>query len=242
MSTYTYITDTELIAGYPRANDYTSAQRSDALDKSYGLVNAYLNNTLIVPPITPWDGVNTYVESPQILKHCQLRLAQYWLEFLNVGWSRELEDFYQATIEILRGISQNELSLPGQISDRIVGWNIADIYCSGLAGGFYLDPYNTPPSYDTTLELRIDSTGTKYINSGVVFDTYQLDRSEVYLNNTTATYLYQTITDSLGNTVSFRWNGQWTFGDYVKIIGVPMSRINTAPEPGQVLRQRNLVY
>ena len=237
-----YISQTELETFYSRTTSYSSDQISGAISRSYGLVNSYLNASLKLPYVMPWDGFSSYVESPQILKYVQLRLAQHDLEEQNVGWTEEGQKFFDSTIAIIQGITQNELSLPGQYTDRLVGWNIANISCSGLAGGFYLDPNSPPPAYETTLTFTIDSAGTNYIASGVTFDTYQTDRAEPYINGTTATSLYQTVTDSLGNIVSFRWTGQWTFADSVTIVGIPVSAINKFPESKDLLKQRPLAY
>jgi len=153
----TYVTDAQMSLFYSEWEDHSVDVQAEALTSSYGMVNAFLNPVVQIPYTPPWNGTDQTIEGvPAILKTCQARFAQWIAQSANVGYTDELQELYDSTVEILRGIQAGELGIPGtSISEEQTGWAVTAQSCaSGTVHILNPDAYyhSTP----WTVELVMD--------------------------------------------------------------------------------------
>jgi len=217
----TYITLTEVASLYPVVSDFTETQQNEALEKSYGLVNAYINSAIVIPAISDSGDI------PEILKIAQLGFLRWILETSNAGYTEELQKLYDNTAKLVSGITQNEVTLPGvQVFSNQTGWHIENFAC-GISGSF-VEVSGTPPTYKRRYTCTITTGG---YSESVVYDIYRSDSSSV-LENHSGTYdEYETIDDSF----AIRFDGQFATGSF-DIVGIPVSNANSI-EPVKSIRQ-----
>jgi phage gp36-like protein len=231
----------EAVTKLPMLGDFTDTTlQAYALKESAGLIDSFLSTRLIVPIKMYYDGVAS--DYPTILKTLQLQFMQYILQYSNTGHTEELQILFDATAELCKKLQENDLGLPGSLyGENQVGWQIAEISTASGLGSFYLWPGLPAPQIDVNYKLQITSPSGLYIGgNAVTFDIYRSDNSTAQATNQTAKYFWQTYSDAYSQ-LQFRWDGQWSTGDYVRLVGVPANAVNSQPgDPLNLLRQRKL--
>ena len=230
----TYITSTEANYYFPNDTDYSSAVRADALSTSFGLVNSFISADVVPPVVGYWDGEST-INAPQILKLVQGQLYRYVLQSSNDGYNEELEALFNAIADKIRGLKQHEVSLPSQIFEHQVGWNVVGKSISGSLGDIDLYYENSPPLYKRFYNLVVTASG--YAGS-LTYDVYRDDSPSV-LESHTGTYSTWTIID---NSFSVRFVGYLDTNDSFRIAGIPDENINAINTDGPKLRMTPVAY
>ena len=235
MAIQTYITSTEANYFFNGDTNYTSAQKTNALTVSFGLVNDFVNPVLKIPVVGEWDGEST-IEAPQVLKVAQGSFYQWVLERGNHGYTDELNDLYNATAEMLRSLTQNELSAAvAQTYAHEAGWHITSVTRTANVGEVYVR--GTSPLIRKNYKIVISTGGSaEYVAGGTAsFDAYRSDTEAAVVSAQLLDFEWKTVHD----TFEIRFDGQWNNGDTIRIVGIPESKVDTVSPPKNVLTQVN---
>ena len=234
----TYATLSELNMLYSSASDYTTEAQENAQTLSFELVNSFLNSTLNIPP-TGQIG---------ILKIAQAKFYQWILETSNIGYTEELTNLYNANAEMLKGIQQDQLTVPGyQYSNENAGYHIVEQ--SSAAGILHIMP-NQLPNYPAKYKIVI-TTGGAVRSGNVRYSVYRDDDiSTAVQTNITAKFELRTLFDGYAGTLAFLdsptvlFNGTFVANDYFWIECVPQYQVDTAPpaEANKSIVQGRVVY
>lgn len=248
MSTMTtYITSSEMSLFYTDYSEHSAEIQAEALSSSYSLVNSFLNPEVKIPYVAPWDGVSQSIEGvPAILKIAQAQFCQYLCQFSNLGYTEELQSQYEATADMLRGIQEGELGIPGSsISEAQLGWTLASQTTASSSGYVHiLNPGYYPYNYYQTVEVVIDSTtsglqpyhGTFNPTTYATYKTRRPNISSSYQETgLKADNQWQTITDG-GPTISFE--GFFDEGDVFIFKGVPTNAQNVEEPAGSIVQRQ----
>jgi len=221
-----YINDTEIANMYPNYSEFTTAQVEEAKEKSYGLVNSFLNSKLVLP------AVSDSGDYPEILKIIQIGFLRWILETSNVGYTDELQKLYNSMSDMAKKITQNELTLPDiEKFYQQVGWHVSNFSNVSISGSF-VELSGGPPEYIKRYTVLIVSGG---YSDNVVYDVYRSDSSTAVESGLAGKYdEYESVDDSF----LIRWDGQFATGSF-NITGTPSSEVN-AIERVKSIRQINL--
>ena len=238
MAIQTYITSTEATESFPQDTDYSSAERTSALERSFGLVNSNINSKLAVPVVGEWDGEST-INVPQVLKLAQCLFYRYVLELSNTGWTEELRELFKDALDLTRGITENELTVPSaQTFAHDAGWHITKITQSSDIGSVQVR--GSSPDRRKHYKIVISTGGTaEYVAAGTAtFTAYRSDTEAAVVTGQALDYDWQMVHD----TFEIRFDGQWNNGDEILISGIPETEIDTASKPDNVLRSSPVTY
>lgn len=218
----TYITAIEANALYfPEDTQYSSTQRSLALESSFRLVNSYIANNIKVPAVAPWDGEDGSIDAPGILKMLQGQAYRYQLLFTNHGSSPDLVEFFEGITDKLEAIQQSDLYVPeiqGLTGDP--GWNITEYSNDGNTGGVYVR--GAPPgSFRYHYRIAITTGGYP---SALAMDVFTTEQAAAVLQLPAADfYEWQDV----NGMFQIRFEGQWTADDEISIEGIPTAEVDT---------------
>ena len=227
MALTTYITTTEANYYYPNDDQFSAGERTNALNTSFGLVNSFINPELKIPVIGVWDGVSN-INAPHVLKLAQGQFYKYLLQFSREGYKDELEQFFQAVADKLRGLKQNEIAIPtAQTFSHEVGWHITEKNITNSLGDMELFWSSPAPSYRRFYNLVVTASG--YADA-LTYDVYRDDSSAV-LESHTGTYDSWVTID---NSFQIRFMGYLNTNDNFRVVGVPNSDVNASTEPNPV--------
>lgn len=222
----TYITSTEANYFFTNDSDYATNVKSNALETSFGMVNTYIAPTIELPVIGQWDGIGDTLDSPKLLKVCQARFYQWILESGNMGHTDELQNLYEATAEILRGIRQEDFALPTSKSADMVGWHIierdsesnGEMLCKGLA-----------PTLSQTYQIEITTGGYP---SDIIYDVYRSDSNTAILTDQVGSFDW----GNVNGEFDIRFDGQHSADEYYVVRGIPSSDV-TVPTDSKTIKQ-----
>lgn len=230
-----FLTDTEFELFYPQAIDYDATTKANALSGSAGLVNSYLNTTLKVP-----EGD----KSPYILKIAQSQFARYILEFGNVGETDDVRNMYNNTADMVKAITQNELSIPTVTNyPGTVGFNIVE---RSVASTGYITIRDGSPNNVCNYKL-LCTTGGQVASGNVRFSVFRDDNIDSALvTNVEVSLIYNNVLRDYSGTLyiddlEVSFSGQFTSGDYFIISAVPYESINETVEDNK-LQQGYILY
>lgn len=237
MALQSYLSTTEATERFPGDADYTNAQKASALAQSYSLVNSYLDSKLKVPVLGRWDGETTQT-APGVLKISQGMFYQWLLQTSNVGYPEEMESLFKQTVELVKGVTANELSIPEAMTfTDEVGWHIAKV--TQAAGGTGLGGVwvrGAAPAVMTHLRIVVNGiiTGGEtpsegaggYVgDSAFTFTIYRSDDATA-LSTLNVPY-YEWHSYAAGNcTFELRWDGSWLKDSELRLVGVPESAVD----------------
>lgn len=234
MAIQTYITSAEATLFYSNDGNFSAGAKTLALSTSFGLVNAYISSKLTLPVIGQWDGEST-IEAPSVLKIAQSKLYQWILETSNVGETPELKELFDNTVEMLRGITDNELGTPQQLVYSVQsGWHVVNVTNSATSGAIYVR--GTAPALKTFYSLIGTHTGTKYAGD-VVYSVFRSDSATARSTGNLGNWDWRAVDSAF----EVRFDGQWASGFDVRIVGVPSEAVNVAT-PSNALKQGPLNY
>lgn len=156
-----YVTTTEMVNYWSHWNDtnYSSDEKTNALEASYGLVNSYIAPGVKVPTLQAFDPQAETIEAPAVLKYSQANFARCILMQQDLGNTSYVQELWDATVEILRGIQEGDLLVEGgQYGDDSIGWVVA--VASSAGGKIHIKNETTyPHDYPVSYVLEIDSVG-----------------------------------------------------------------------------------
>jgi len=235
MALQTYITSTEANYYFPNDTDYDVAIRANALSASFGLVNSFINPAVKIPAIGFWDGEST-IDAPHILKLAQGQFYRYILQSSNDGYNQELEEMYTSISNKLRGLQQNEISIPtAQTYSHDVGWSIVEKNITNSLGDMEIDYTSPAPLYKRFYNVVVTASG--YANT-LTYNVYRDDSASI-LESHTGTYSTWTIID---NSFSIRFMGYLNTNDNFRVAGIPSTEINSSNTAGPVIKQGPVAY
>jgi len=195
-----YLTSAEATLRFNDA-DYGVTVKAAALADSFGLTNSYLAPTIKVP----------VGSSPVVLKQIQLRFYRWCLQTYLQGQTEELQDLFDATVEICRSVQQHELLIDTQTAEIGVGWSITGISTtSGKAWMSSSPPPVRPVSY--VLTCAEDAWAVDTVSFTVTRDDDDATLETVSLSTTEAV-----IDGSFGISIT----GEWAISDTITISGKP---------------------
>ncbi len=157
MALTTYITSAEATYFYDDAN-YAAAEKSQALTISFGLLNGYLNSALEIPIVPEWNGSDTTITASAVLKLGQGKFYEYLLRRGEVGDTPEVKDVFNAAVEYVQSITQEQLTIPSAGTyEREVGWHLVSKSNTG-GGDCFIK--GSAPSYNQHIKLVITGAAT----------------------------------------------------------------------------------
>lgn len=242
----TFVTDTEMSYYYSEWTSHSANTKTEALAASYGLVKSYLAPTLPFPAVAPWDGTTSTIEGvPAILKICQSRFAQYLVQHANLGYTDEAQAMYEATVEMLRGLQESELGIPGTtIFQDQTGWSVTSQSC--VSGTVHiLSPESYPHSYPMTVEIVIDSASSGLMPYHQTFNPSSYATYKYRFPNISTSYRdtlvradnqWQTIPDA---SLAVAFEGRFSPNESFIIRGIPITASNVE-EKTTSIKQRYL--
>ena len=219
-----YLTADELLNFYPPTSQYEPEQITLALTTSFSLVNSFLDSTVPTPVTT--------VPVPGILQIVQSRFAQYVLEHTNNGWSQELQNLFDSTIVMCKGLSSQEL-LISEISttNQELGWNLTDSTLT--IGKVFVD--GTAPDVETEYTFTMTVSGTQYV-ADTEWDVTRSD-SATTLYTIAGSYDWQDVGDGY---LQIRFDGQFIGGETFKVTGIPETLDVVSTQP--IIKQSTIYY
>ncbi len=218
----TYITAAEAPNYFSEFTEYSSGVANAALRDSFGLVNAYLAPKIRPQLTAVWDGDS--FEIPSILKVCQGQFLSYLLQISNVGYREDLALQYDATVAVLKGLTEGELNLDGVPSEGSVGWTI---YANSTASGilYIASPRRYGAIYPTTIRIEIDSVASGLAVGAATFKYgYPLLGSSWESEGLATTKPSDALTIGYEN-LSIGFMGTFNPGDYWLVAGYPKTDV-----------------
>jgi hypothetical protein len=201
----TYVTDAEMSYFWSQysAAGYSTVEKTNALEASYGLVNGYIGSDVKVPAVAVWDEESETVSAPTILKYAQANFCRAILLQQELGNTSYVQELMEATIAMLRGVEDGDLVIADvMFSDTAPGWAVVvNTFTEGIVhirnDNSYLFDY--PVSY----VIEIDSAGDdKY--------PYGADNTSDY-----ATFKWKEYGASAWNTETVKAENRWiVVGDH----------------------------
>lgn len=241
MAATTYITSAEATILYDDSL-YASGEKSQALTLSFGLVNSYLNAALNVPAVTEWNGSDTSLTAPAVLKLAQGKFYEYLLRRGEVGDTPDVVSVYESARSFAREITQEELTIPESTTyEREVGWHIVS---KSNAGGGDCFIRGTAPTYSEHLKLTITNAATASYAGTFTYTLTWPSRSSTSSTGNATSFDWLTIAALPDGSRPFelRWTGKWTNGDYVEIRGVAAEQVDAQPPQRNTLQQSVVNY
>ena len=228
MALTSYITEAEGALHFPSASEYSAAQRTEALETSFSMVNSFLNSTVNLPAIAE-DGT-----IPGLLKVGQVRFYQWILESANQGWTEDGQALHDNNAEFLSKLTNNEL-LISELQDtaRDIGWTLQ---ATDVTDGYvYIKGY--PPAVETELIFTVSSSGTKYIATDEV--TFTVKRRDTEGTYATFTADYDWVQPIGTEYIELRFDGQFTADETFTVKGIPST--SDIASTNQVIKQSTLL-
>lgn len=242
MALTTYITSAEATYFYDDAG-YQAGEKSQALTISFGLVNGYLNSALNVPLIPEWNGSDTTITSPAVLKLAQGKFYEYLLRRGEVGDTPEVKEQFDAAVQFADSITQEQLTVPESGTfEREVGWHVVS---KSNAGGGDCFIKGGPPAYNQHIKLVITNAATATYPATFTYTLQEPSRSASNTSTGNATsFLWTDVATLTDGTRPFqlRWVGKWTNGDYIEVRGVAPDMVDATPPPRNVIQQSYVAY
>ncbi len=242
MALTTYITSAEATIFYDDAN-YSAGEKSQALTISFGLLNGYLNSALEIPIVPEWNGSDTTITASAVLKLGQGKFYEYLLRRGEVGDTPEVKDVFNAAVEYVQSITQEQLTIPSAGTyEREVGWHLVSKSNTG-GGDCFIK--GSAPSYNQHIKLVI--TGAATASYPATF-TYTLQEPSRSASNTSTgnvtSFLWTDVATLTDGTRPFqiRWVGKWTNNDYIEVRGVAPDMVDATPPPRNTLQQSSVAY
>lgn len=232
MAITTYITTTEANYAYPNDANFSAGQRAQALTRSFGLVNSYVAAAVAVPVMSEWDGASS-ITAPEVLKVCQERFYRWCLESTSIDSDDDVQALYDSTAEILKGLTQDNLINPAQVTAYQKGWHIVD-KTSGVNGR--VEVRGGPADFHWGYLLTITTSGYP---GTLVFSATRSDSATAVATGLVG---YSTQWTTVDSRFEVRFDGQWSSGNTIRILGVPDTEVNKATPQGNVIRQGPVGY
>lgn len=225
MAITTYISAADLAVRFADT-DYTAAQRTEALEGSFGLVNSYISAEVRIPAIGP-DGT-----VPEVLKHIQWKFYMYILQTMNQGHTEELTELFNETVEMCRQIQQNDLIVNEvQVTESQIGWNLLE--GTSTDGLVYIK--GTPPVLETEYVVTATSANDSYTADA----TFSVTRSD--LAAAVATLTGSREWQPVDGNFSIRFDGKFDLGDTWTIKGIP-DNLDKIQKQSSVFKTVSLIY
>lgn len=242
MALTTYITSAEATYFYDDAG-YKAGEKSQALTISFGLVNSYLNAAINVPAVPEWNGSDTTITSPAVLKLSQGKFYEYLLRRGEVGDTPEVLAQFEGAKDFVKAITQEDLTIPSAGTfEREVGWHIVS---KSNAGGGDVFVRGSSPSLNQHLKLVITNAASASYPGTFTYTLQEPSRSASNTSTGNATSFDWTniaaLTDG-SRPFELRWVGEWTNSDYVEIRGVANDMVDATPPPRNVIQQSSVAY
>lgn len=242
MAATTYMTSAEATIFYEDSL-YASGEKSQALTISFGLVNSHLNSALNVPAVSEWNGSDTSLTAPAVLKLGQAKFYEYLLRRGEVGDTPDVAQVYESARAFAREITQEELTLPESTTyEREVGWHIV---AKSNTGGGDCFIRGGSPSYSEHLKLVITNAASASYPATFTYTLQAPSRqsANVSTGNATAfTWLTIAALPDGSRPFELRWVGKWTNNDYVEIRGVAPDMVDAQPPQRNTLQQSTVNY
>lgn len=239
----TYITSSEATALYADSI-YDSGDKTQALEISFGLVNGYINSSLKVPIVPEWNGSDTSLDAPAVLKLAQGKFYEYLLRRGEVGDTPDVIEVFNAAVEFCKSISQEELTVPeGGTFPKEVGWHI--VAKSNTGGGDCYVRSLGLPSWNETIKLVITNAASATYPGTFTYTLQAPSRQSANVSTGNATSFDWLSIASLpdGNRpFELRWEGKWTNNDYVEIRAVAADMVDASPPQRNTLQQGKVAY
>ena len=221
-----YLTQDELLNFYPLTSQYDPEQITIALETSYSMVNSFLDGAYNIPVVGS-DGV-----IPGIVKVIQSRFAQYILEFSNNGWSQELQNLFDNTATVCKGLGANELLISEVATTSAeIGWSVTSTNLS--LGKVWVD--GEAPELETEYTFTCVTSGTNYV-ADTSWEVVRSDSNTV-LYTITGDFDWQDVGDGY---LLVRFDGQFVSGETFKVLGVPDTFDVKSTNP--VVKQSTIYY
>lgn len=238
----TYITSAEATIFYDDAN-YVAGDKSQALTISFGLVQGYLNSSLNIPIVPEWNGTDTALSAPAVLKLCQAKFYEYLLRRGEVGDTPDVKEQFDAAVEFAQSIVQEQLTVPeAGTYERETGWHIV---AKSNAGGGDVFIRGTPPSLNQQVKVVITNAVSATYPATFTYTLSEPWKQSANTSTGNATsFDWLSIATLLDGTQPFelRWTGKWTNGDYVEFFGVASDMVNADPPQRNTLQQSMVAY
>lgn len=239
----TYITSTE--AGYLYDDAaYGSPEKTQALSISFGLVQGYVNSSLRVPVLPEWNGSDTTISAPPVLKLCQGKFYEYLLRRGEVGDTPEVKEVFDAAVEFARAITQEELTIPEAGTFELeAGWHL--VAKSNTGGGDCFVRSASYPSLTEHVKLTITNAASATYPGTFTYTLAQPARQSANVSTGNATSYDWTNIAALADgsrPFEIRWSGKWTNGDYVEITGVAGDMVDAFPPQRDNIQQSRAAY
>lgn len=241
MAATTYMTSAEATIFYEDSL-YAAGEKSQALSISFGLVNSHLNSALNVPAVSEWNGSDTSVTAPAVLKLGQAKFYEYLLRRGEVGDTPDVLAVYESARLFAREITQEELTLPESTTfEREVGWHVV---AKSNAGGGDVFIRGSAPAWSEHLKIVITNAATATYPGTFTYTLTWPSRSATSSTGNATSFDWLSIAALPDGTRPFelRWVGKWTNNDYVEIRGVAADMVDATPPQRNTLQQSTVSY